>query len=111
MKKLLAASIVAISSFALGANAMADIIVNYTLSGAIFDNFTDGSGAETLSGTWTVDYTTGNVIALALYATGPEDLSFDNRDDVGGEPYFSGTPGVDVQYEIEVNADQLVEFG
>ncbi|MGH7223641.1 MAG: hypothetical protein ACRELF_10460, partial [Gemmataceae bacterium] len=41
----------------------ADDIVSYSLSGAYFDNFQHGE-EETLSGTWTVDYTTMTVTAV-----------------------------------------------
>jgi hypothetical protein len=90
---------------ALGGNALADSYVAYTLSGAGFGAFYDGSGGETLSGTWTVDYTTQTVTALALNATGPQNFSFTNIGNVYEEPAFTGTPGVDVQYEIGINAD------
>jgi hypothetical protein len=57
-----------------------DDIVTYSLSGAYFDNFTNGSYHETLSGTWTIDYTTMTMLALSLTATGTEtiDLSCQN---------------------------------
>jgi hypothetical protein len=60
-----------------------DDIVSYSLSGAYFDNFTDGNGAETLSGTWTVDYTTMTVTALSMTATGAETINISCLDGCG----------------------------
>jgi hypothetical protein len=103
--KLLAPAIMGAAIATLGGHAIADSYVTYTLSGAEFGDFYDGSGAETLSGTWTVDYTTDTVTALALNATGPQNFSFTDIGNVYSQPGFTGTPGVDVQYEIGVTAD------
>jgi hypothetical protein len=67
----------ALSTFAFGGGANADNTVTYSLSGATFNTFTDnGNLAETLSGTWTVDNTTGTVTAMSLTATGSETIYF-----------------------------------
>jgi hypothetical protein len=76
MNKLLAASIIAASTLAFASAAVADDIVNYSLNGATFDYFNDGNNGETLSGTWSVDYTTMDVIAVSLTATGDETYNF-----------------------------------
>lgn len=82
MKKLnrlrIAALIMASSTLAFAGGAMAaDNTIIYTLSGATFDNFSDGSGnSVTLSGTWTVDQTTDTVTAMSLTATGTETITF-----------------------------------
>jgi hypothetical protein len=55
----------------------ADNVVTYTLSGATFNNFSDGSNnSVTLSGTFTVDQTTTTVTAISLTATGSETINF-----------------------------------
>jgi hypothetical protein len=90
---------------ALPAAAMADTVVSYTLSDAVFDAFA-GGGTETLSGSWTVDYspTAVTVTALSLTATGAETLTYN----LSGLSYiqFSGSSSV-AQYEINVASTQF----
>jgi len=111
MKKLLAASIIAASTFAFADGAMADSTVIYTLSGATFDDFTDnGNLAETVSGTWTVDYTTMEVTAMSLTATGGETINFDcsGLPDCENQGYGIGSVGSggNTQFQLYAPATQ-----
>lgn len=76
---------------------------DYSLSGAVFAAFGNSSGAETLSGTWSVDYSTMTVTALALTATGAETLDF-NIGGVGSLTFTGG--GGATQYEIDLTSTQ-----
>src|SRR5580658_1141485 len=101
-------SLAAMASGLLSASvALADVTRDYSLSGAVFDAFTDYSGAETLSGTWRVDYSTMTVTALALTATGAETLDFN----VGSFGSLTSTGGGGAtQYEMYLQSTQSTPF-
>lgn len=85
----------------LSAPPVAAVSVNYSLSGALFASFPDDGGAETVSGTWTIDFTHSRVTALSLVATGGETIDF-TLDGVGGLQYTGGG-GLD-QYEMQLQS-------
>jgi hypothetical protein len=75
-----------------------DNIVSYSLSGAYFDNFQTAGDTETLSGTWTVDYTTMTVTAVSLTATGTDTLTFG----ASGAQIGATGGGGKVEYQLNV---------
>jgi len=86
---------------------MADVTRDYTLSGAVFGAFGDQSGADTVSGTWSIDYSTMTVTALSLATTGAETINFDLASVTG---LTSTGGGGATQYEIQLQSTAATPF-
>lgn len=98
-KVILGAAFAALAGLSAPAHAN---VVSYTVTGAQFANF--GQGTQTLAGTFTVDYGANAVTALSLTATGFETLNFQLSGNNGFT--YTGTHGVEDQYEIGIQSNQ-----